>query len=78
MVKVMGFDKSAYINEYKRTHYKRFRVNVKKSAAKIDEQKQQEGGFSSFKEFFFYLYKEEYGMDLSKVKSKEPVKKRPL
>lgn len=73
----MAFDKSAYDNKYKRTHYKKFRVNVKKAAAKLIEQKQREGGFDSFKDFFFYLYQEEYGVDLSKVKPKEPAEKMP-
>ena len=70
-------DKTSYKNEYNRTHYSSISFPVKKTAVKVIEQKQQEGGFSSFKEFFFYLYKEEYGVDLSKIKPKEPVEKTP-
>ena len=73
----MAFDKVTYDNEYKRAHYKKIWIFTKKAAAKVIEQKQREGGFSSFKEFFFYLYREEYGVDLSKVKTKESVKKTP-
>lgn len=73
----MAFDKATYDKEYNRTHYTAVAFPVKKAAAKIIEQKQQEGGFDSFKDFFFYLYREEYGVDLSKVKPKKPVGKTP-
>lgn len=71
----MPFDQKAYINEYKKAHYKTISFLAKKAAAEVILQKQKESGCKTFKDFFFYLYREEYGIDLSKIKPKEPVEK---
>lgn len=50
---------------------------VKDEVSQTIKKRMEVEGFKSIKDFFFYLYREEYGVDLSKVKSKEPVEKKP-
>ena len=50
---------------------------VKDEVSQAIKKRMETEGFKSMKDFFFYLYREEYGVDLSKVKAKEPVEKTP-
>lgn len=73
----MAFDQNKYISQYKKEHYHRFEIMVKNEVSHAIKKRMEMEGFKSMKDFFFYLYREEYGVDLSKVKEKEPVEKTP-
>ena len=68
----MAFDQNKYISQYKKEHYKRFEIMVKDEVSHAIKKRMEMEGFKSMKDFFFYLYREEYRVYLSRQRQKNP------